>query len=274
MPLQLWRLGDEAMFFCPTVLGIQFGTHDPSGAPKNIVVPCLLHTVDQPNLPDVLIRNAPGAGLFIPRSSPKDVLPAYHVWAEKMKEERQISYGGDRPDGYGLNHLPRAVYDYSSHYKAVPNESFEHSLGGGPQGGSCGYRFQSLHEVWDWRNKARQLKQQRDPYERIPRTPLPDTEKKRSAKKDFRATPDGVEVLVAAYPITYWVVGGWTTSELADTDHCQQGPFLAVRKFDAGGAAYFKPWDYGYERTHLAAFSAVSVDQKREAMALHMRYGH
>uniref|UniRef100_A0A0G4FUF4 Uncharacterized protein n=1 Tax=Chromera velia CCMP2878 TaxID=1169474 RepID=A0A0G4FUF4_9ALVE len=66
---------------------------------------------------------------------------------------------GDRPDGYGLNHLPRAVYDRSLHYKAVPNESFEHSLEGGPQGGSCRYRFQSLQEVWDRRNKARQLKQ-------------------------------------------------------------------------------------------------------------------
>uniref|UniRef100_A0A0G4I0L7 Uncharacterized protein n=1 Tax=Chromera velia CCMP2878 TaxID=1169474 RepID=A0A0G4I0L7_9ALVE len=144
---------------------------------------------------------------------------------------------GDRPDGYGLNHLPRAVYNRSPHCKAVLNESFEHFLGGGPQGGSCGYRFQS-------------------------------------AKKDFRATPDGVEVPVAAYPITYWVMGGWTASELADTDHCQQGPFLAVRKFDAGGADHFKPWDYGFERTHLAAFSAIMVDQQREVMALHVRYGH
>uniref|UniRef100_A0A0G4FRF2 Uncharacterized protein n=1 Tax=Chromera velia CCMP2878 TaxID=1169474 RepID=A0A0G4FRF2_9ALVE len=211
MPLQSRGLGDEAVFSCPAVLGIQFGTHDPSGAPKNIVVPCFLDTVDQPNLrdylPDVLIRNAPGAGLFVPHSLPKDVLPAYR-------------------------------------------------------------------EVWDRRNKAQKLRQQRDPYERIPRTPLPDAEKKRSAKKDFRATPDGVEVPVAAFPITYWVVGGWTASELADTDHCQQGPFLVVRKFDAGGAAHFKPWDYGYERTHLAAFSAVMVDQKREVMALHARYGH
>uniref|UniRef100_A0A0G4HN31 Uncharacterized protein n=1 Tax=Chromera velia CCMP2878 TaxID=1169474 RepID=A0A0G4HN31_9ALVE len=76
------------------------------------------------------------------------------------------------------------MYDRSPHYKAVLNESFEHSLGGGPQGGSCGYRFQ--------------------------------------------------------------------------------------------GAAHFKPWDlvYGYERMHLAAFSAISVDQKREAMALHTCYGH
>uniref|UniRef100_A0A0G4F8L6 Uncharacterized protein n=1 Tax=Chromera velia CCMP2878 TaxID=1169474 RepID=A0A0G4F8L6_9ALVE len=65
---------------------------------------------------------------------------------------------GDRPDGYGLNHLPQAVYDRSPHYKAVPNESFEHSLGGGPQGGSCGYRFQSLQEVQDRWNKAQQLK--------------------------------------------------------------------------------------------------------------------
>uniref|UniRef100_A0A0G4HI35 Uncharacterized protein n=1 Tax=Chromera velia CCMP2878 TaxID=1169474 RepID=A0A0G4HI35_9ALVE len=53
-----------------------------------------------------------------------------------------------------------------------------------------------------------------------------------------------------------------------------EGPFLTVRKFDAGGAAHFKPWDYGYKRTYLAAFSAVLVDQKREAMALHARYGH
>uniref|UniRef100_A0A0G4FEV0 Uncharacterized protein n=1 Tax=Chromera velia CCMP2878 TaxID=1169474 RepID=A0A0G4FEV0_9ALVE len=317
IPLQSRGLGDEAAFFCPAVLGIWFGTHDPSDAPKNIVVPCLLHMVDQPNLPDVLICNTPGAGLFVPRSLPKDILPAYHVWAKKTKEERQISYGvrlsmdlmyqegvrqgipqvdvkvmdtpfkvgapdaciihkpwGDRPDGYGLNHLPRAVYDRSPHHKAVPNESFEHSLGGGPQGGSCGYRFQSLQEVWDRWNKARQLKQQRDPHKRIPRTPLPDVEKKRSAKKDFRAIPDGVEVPVAACPITYWVEGGWTALELADTDYCQQGPFLAVKKFNAGGAAHFKPWDYGYERTHLAAFSAVSVDQKHEAMALHARYRH
>uniref|UniRef100_A0A0G4HSF6 Uncharacterized protein n=1 Tax=Chromera velia CCMP2878 TaxID=1169474 RepID=A0A0G4HSF6_9ALVE len=305
MPLQSRGLGDEAVFFCPAVLGIRFGTHDPSGASKNIVIPCLLHTVDQPNLPDVLIRNAPGAGLFVPRSLPKAVLPAYRMWAEKTKEERQISHGvrlsidlnqmyqegvrqgipqvdvevmdtlfkveapevciihkpwGGKPDGYGLNHLPQAVYDRSLHHKAVPNESFEHFLGGGRQGGSCGYRFQSLQEVWDRRNKARQLKQQRDPHERISQTSLPDAEKKRSAKKDFRAIPDGVKVPVAAYPITYWVVGGWTASELADTDHCQQGPFLAVRKFDAGGASHFKPWNYGYERTHLAAFSAVSVD--------------
>uniref|UniRef100_A0A0G4FJP3 Uncharacterized protein n=1 Tax=Chromera velia CCMP2878 TaxID=1169474 RepID=A0A0G4FJP3_9ALVE len=118
------------------------------------------------------------------------------------------------------------------------------------------------------------MRQQRDPYERIPRTPLPDVLKKRSAKKDFRATSDGVKVPVAAYPITYWVVGGWTASELADTDHCQQGPFLAVRKFDAGGANHFKPWDYEFERTHLAAFSAVMVDQQREVMALHAHYGH
>uniref|UniRef100_A0A0G4HAN8 Uncharacterized protein n=1 Tax=Chromera velia CCMP2878 TaxID=1169474 RepID=A0A0G4HAN8_9ALVE len=93
MPLQSRELGDEAVFSCPTILGIRFGTHDPSGAPKNIVIPCLLHTVDQPNLPDVLIRNAPGTGLFVPRSSPKDVLPAYRVWVEKTKEERQISHG-------------------------------------------------------------------------------------------------------------------------------------------------------------------------------------
>uniref|UniRef100_A0A0G4HHT0 Uncharacterized protein n=1 Tax=Chromera velia CCMP2878 TaxID=1169474 RepID=A0A0G4HHT0_9ALVE len=93
MPLQSRGLGNEAVFFCPAVLGIRFGTHDPSGAPKNIVVPCLLYPVDQPNLLDVLIRNAPGAGLFVPRSSPKDVLPAYCVWAEKTKEERQISHG-------------------------------------------------------------------------------------------------------------------------------------------------------------------------------------
>uniref|UniRef100_A0A0G4FB91 Uncharacterized protein n=1 Tax=Chromera velia CCMP2878 TaxID=1169474 RepID=A0A0G4FB91_9ALVE len=189
MPLQSQGLGDEAVFFCPAVLGIRFGTHDPSGAPKNIVVPCLLHTV-----------------------SSSLILPTYGVWAKKTKEERQISHRvrlsmdlmyqegvrqgipqvdvevmdtpfkvgapetciihkrwGDRLDGYGLNHLPRAVYDRSPHHKAVPNESFEHSLGGGPQG-----------------------------------------ERKRSAKKDFRATPDGVEVPVAAYPITYWVVGGWT----------------------------------------------------------------
>uniref|UniRef100_A0A0G4FGU1 Uncharacterized protein n=1 Tax=Chromera velia CCMP2878 TaxID=1169474 RepID=A0A0G4FGU1_9ALVE len=135
--------------------------------------------------------------LFIPRSSPKDVLPAYRMWAEKTKEERQISHGvrlsmdlmyqegvrqgipqvdvevmdtpfkvkapeaciihkpwGERPDGYGLNHLPRAVYDRSPHYKAVLNESFEHFFGGGPQGGSCGYRFQLLEEVWDWQNKV------------------------------------------------------------------------------------------------------------------------
>uniref|UniRef100_A0A0G4GG39 Uncharacterized protein n=1 Tax=Chromera velia CCMP2878 TaxID=1169474 RepID=A0A0G4GG39_9ALVE len=222
MPLQSRGLGDKAVFFCPAVLGIRFGIHEPSGTPKNIVVPCLLHTVDQLNLPDVLIRNAPGAGLFVPRSSPKDVLPAYHVWAKKTKEEKQISHG----------------------------------------------------EVWDRQNKARQLKQQRDPHGRILQTPHPDAEKKRSAKKDFRVVPDGVEVRVAAYPITYWVMGGWIALELADTDHCQQGPFLAVRKFDAGGAAHFKPRDYGYERTHLAAFSAVSVDQKREAMALHVHYGH
>uniref|UniRef100_A0A0G4FX14 Uncharacterized protein n=1 Tax=Chromera velia CCMP2878 TaxID=1169474 RepID=A0A0G4FX14_9ALVE len=317
MPLQSWGLGDEAVFSCPAILGIRFGTHDPSGAPKNIVVPCLLHMVDQPNLSDVLIRNAPGAGLFVPRSSPKDVLPAYRMWTEKTKEERQISHRvrlsmdlmyqegvrqgipqvdvevmdtpfkvgapeaciihkpwGERPDGYGLNHLPRAVYDRSPHYKAVPNESFEHFLGGGPQGGSCRYRFQSLEEVWDRRNKVQRMRQQRDPYERIPRTLLPDVLKKRSAKKDFRATPDSVEVPVAAYPITYWVVGGWTASELADTDHCQQGPFLAVRKFDAGDADHFKLWDYGFEWTHLAAFSAVMVDQQREVMALHARYGH
>uniref|UniRef100_A0A0G4FBI6 Uncharacterized protein n=1 Tax=Chromera velia CCMP2878 TaxID=1169474 RepID=A0A0G4FBI6_9ALVE len=184
MLLQSWGLGDEAVFSCPAILGIWFGTHDPSGAPKNIVVPCVLHTVDQPNLSDVLIRNAPGVGLFIPRSSPKDVLPAYRMWAEKTKEERQISHGvrlsmdliyqegvrqgipqvdvevmntpfkvgapedciihklwRERPDGYGLNHLPRAVYDRSPHYKAVLNESFEHFLGGGPQGGLCGYWF-------------------------------------------------------------------------------------------------------------------------------------
>uniref|UniRef100_A0A0G4H2F6 Uncharacterized protein n=1 Tax=Chromera velia CCMP2878 TaxID=1169474 RepID=A0A0G4H2F6_9ALVE len=284
MPLQSRGLEDEAVFSCPAILGIRFGTHDPSGAPKNIVVPCLLHTVDQLNLPDVLIHHAPGVGLFVPRSSPKDVLPAYRVWAEKIKEERQISHRvrlsmdlmyqervrqgipqvdvevmdtpfkvgapeaciihkpwGDRPDGYGLNHLPRAVYDRSPHYKAVLNESFEHFLGGGPQGSSCGYWFQSLQEVWDRRNKVQRLRQQRDPYERIPRTPLPDAAKKRSARKDFRATPDGIEVPVAAYPITYWVVGRWTASELADTNHCQQGPFLAVRKFDVGGADHFKP---------------------------------
>uniref|UniRef100_A0A0G4IDT9 Uncharacterized protein n=1 Tax=Chromera velia CCMP2878 TaxID=1169474 RepID=A0A0G4IDT9_9ALVE len=245
MPLQSRGLGDEAVFFCPAVLGIRFATHDPSGASKNIVIPCLLHTVDQPNLSDVLICNAPSAGLFVPRSSPKDVLPTYCAWAERTKEERQILYGvdvevmdtsfkvgapeayiihklwEDRPDGYGLNHLPRAVYDRSPHHKAVPNESFQHFLRGGPQGGSSGYWFQSLQEVWDRQNKARQLKQQKDPHERIPRTPLPDAEKKRLAKKDFRATSDGIEVSVAAYPITYWVVGGWTASELADTDHCQ-----------------------------------------------------
>uniref|UniRef100_A0A0G4I0P3 Uncharacterized protein n=1 Tax=Chromera velia CCMP2878 TaxID=1169474 RepID=A0A0G4I0P3_9ALVE len=79
MPLQSWGLGDEAVFSCPTILGIRFGTHDPSGAPKNIVIPCFLHTVDQSNLPDVLICNAPGAGLFVPRSSPKDVCPTYRV---------------------------------------------------------------------------------------------------------------------------------------------------------------------------------------------------
>uniref|UniRef100_A0A0G4I9R5 Uncharacterized protein n=1 Tax=Chromera velia CCMP2878 TaxID=1169474 RepID=A0A0G4I9R5_9ALVE len=88
MPLQSRGLGDEAVFSCPAVLGIRFGIHDPSGAPKNIVVPCFLHIVDQPNLPDVLIRNAPGAGLFVPRSATKDVLPAYRVWAERTKEER------------------------------------------------------------------------------------------------------------------------------------------------------------------------------------------
>uniref|UniRef100_A0A0G4FVJ5 Uncharacterized protein n=1 Tax=Chromera velia CCMP2878 TaxID=1169474 RepID=A0A0G4FVJ5_9ALVE len=55
MPLQSRGLGDEAVFSCPAILGIRFGTHDPSSAPKNIVVPCLLHTVDQPNLPDMLI---------------------------------------------------------------------------------------------------------------------------------------------------------------------------------------------------------------------------
>uniref|UniRef100_A0A0G4GUV2 Uncharacterized protein n=1 Tax=Chromera velia CCMP2878 TaxID=1169474 RepID=A0A0G4GUV2_9ALVE len=93
MPLQSQGLGDEAVFFCAAVLGIRFRTHNPSRAPKNIVVPCLLHTVNQPNLPDVLIRNAPDAGLFVPRSSPKDVLLAYHAWIEKTKEERQISYG-------------------------------------------------------------------------------------------------------------------------------------------------------------------------------------
>uniref|UniRef100_A0A0G4HIE4 Uncharacterized protein n=1 Tax=Chromera velia CCMP2878 TaxID=1169474 RepID=A0A0G4HIE4_9ALVE len=128
---------------------------------------------------------------------------------------------GDRLDGYGLNHLPQAVYDRSSHYKAVPNESFEHFLRDGPQGGLCGYQFQSLQEVWDRRNKVQRLRQQKDPYKRIPRTPLPDAAKKRSAKKDFRATPNGVKVPVAAYLITYWVVGGWTALELADTDHCQ-----------------------------------------------------
>uniref|UniRef100_A0A0G4IDV6 Uncharacterized protein n=1 Tax=Chromera velia CCMP2878 TaxID=1169474 RepID=A0A0G4IDV6_9ALVE len=79
MPLQSWGLGDKAVFSCPTVLGIRFGTHDPSGAPKNIVVPCLLNMVDQPNLPNVLIRNIPGAGLFVPRSAMKDILPAYHA---------------------------------------------------------------------------------------------------------------------------------------------------------------------------------------------------
>uniref|UniRef100_A0A0G4G8W4 Uncharacterized protein n=1 Tax=Chromera velia CCMP2878 TaxID=1169474 RepID=A0A0G4G8W4_9ALVE len=57
-------------------------------------------------------------------------------------------------------------------------------------------------------------------------------------------------------------------------DYCQQGPFLSVRKFNNGGAAHFKPWDYGYELTHLTAFSVMWVDQKREAMALHTRYGH
>uniref|UniRef100_A0A0G4H929 Uncharacterized protein n=1 Tax=Chromera velia CCMP2878 TaxID=1169474 RepID=A0A0G4H929_9ALVE len=110
-------------------------------------------------------------------------------------------------------------------------------------GGSCGYQFQSLQEVWDLvqRNKVRQLRQQVDPYERIPKHPLPEEEKKRSAKKDFRATPDSIKVPVAAYPITYWVVGGWTAAELADTDYCQQGPFLSVRKFDNRGAAHFKP---------------------------------
>uniref|UniRef100_A0A0G4EZG0 Uncharacterized protein n=1 Tax=Chromera velia CCMP2878 TaxID=1169474 RepID=A0A0G4EZG0_9ALVE len=148
MPLQSRGLGDEAVFSCPAVLGIRFGFHDPSGVPKNIVVPCLLHTVDQPNLTDVLVCNAPGAGLFVPRSSTKDILPAYHTWTERTKEEKQISHGvrlsmdlmyqegvrqripqvdvevmdtpfkvgtpkaciihklwGDRPDGYGLNHL-------------------------------------------------------------------------------------------------------------------------------------------------------------------------
>uniref|UniRef100_A0A0G4GSL3 Uncharacterized protein n=1 Tax=Chromera velia CCMP2878 TaxID=1169474 RepID=A0A0G4GSL3_9ALVE len=69
--------------------------------------------------------------------------------------------------------------------------------------------------------EVHRLKQQKDPYERIFRTYLPNAEKKRSAKKDFRAIPDSVEIPVAAYPITYWVVGGWTASELADTDHCQ-----------------------------------------------------
>uniref|UniRef100_A0A0G4G185 Uncharacterized protein n=1 Tax=Chromera velia CCMP2878 TaxID=1169474 RepID=A0A0G4G185_9ALVE len=235
MPLQSWGLGNEVVFSCPAVLGIWFGTHDPSGAPKNIVVPCSLHTVDQPNLPDVLICNARGAGLFIPRLATKDVLPAYRAWAKRTKEERQISHG------YDIFWQPW---------------------------------FQSLQEDWDRRNKVRQLRQQVDPYERIPKHPLPEEEKKRSAKKDFRAISDGIEVPVAAYPITYWVVGRWTATELADTDYCQQGPFLSVRKFDNGGAAHFKPWDYGYERTHLTAFSVVRVDQKREAMALHTRYGH
>uniref|UniRef100_A0A0G4G729 Uncharacterized protein n=1 Tax=Chromera velia CCMP2878 TaxID=1169474 RepID=A0A0G4G729_9ALVE len=46
MPLQSRGLGDEAVFCCPAMLSIRFGTHDPSGAPKNIVVPCLLHMVD------------------------------------------------------------------------------------------------------------------------------------------------------------------------------------------------------------------------------------
>uniref|UniRef100_A0A0G4IA42 Uncharacterized protein n=1 Tax=Chromera velia CCMP2878 TaxID=1169474 RepID=A0A0G4IA42_9ALVE len=93
MPFQSQGLGDEAVFSCPAVFSIRFGIHDPSGAPKNIVVPCLLHMVDQPNLPDVLIHNAPSAGLFVPRSSTKDVLPAYRAWAERTKEERQISHG-------------------------------------------------------------------------------------------------------------------------------------------------------------------------------------
>uniref|UniRef100_A0A0G4EZ02 Uncharacterized protein n=1 Tax=Chromera velia CCMP2878 TaxID=1169474 RepID=A0A0G4EZ02_9ALVE len=246
MPLQSQGLGDEAVFSCSAVLSIRFGTHDPSSAPKNIVVPCLLHTVDQPNLSDVLICNAPGAGLFVPCSSPKDVLPAYRVWAEKTKEERQISHGV---------RLSMDLMYQEGVRQGIPQVDVE---------------------VMDtpFKNKVQKLRQQRDPYERIPRTLLPDAEKKRSAKKDFRATPDGVEVPVAAYPITYWIVGGWTALELADTDHCQQGPFLAVRKFDTGGAAHFKPWDYGYERTHLAAFSAVMVDQKHEVMELHMCYGH
>uniref|UniRef100_A0A0G4FR83 Uncharacterized protein n=1 Tax=Chromera velia CCMP2878 TaxID=1169474 RepID=A0A0G4FR83_9ALVE len=252
MPLQSRGLGDEAVFFCPAVLGIRFGTHDPSGAPKKIVVPCLLHTVDQPNLPDVLIRNALGVGLFVPRSSPKDILPAYRVWAEKTKEERQISYGV---------RLSMDLMYQEGVRQGIPQVDVE-------------VMDTPFKEVWDRRNKAQKLRQQRNPYERIPQTPLPDAKKKRSAKKDFRATPDGVEVPVAAYPITYWVVGGWTASELADTDHCQQGPFLAVRKFDTGGAAHFKPWDYRYERTHLAAFSAVMVDQKCKVMALHARYEH
>uniref|UniRef100_A0A0G4H8P5 Uncharacterized protein n=1 Tax=Chromera velia CCMP2878 TaxID=1169474 RepID=A0A0G4H8P5_9ALVE len=188
MPLQSRGLGDQAVFSCPAILGIRFGTHDPSGAPKNIVVPCLLHTVDQPNLPDVLIRNAPGAGLFVPRSSPKDVLPAYRVWAEKTKEERQIS------------HRVRLSMDLI--------------------------------------------------YQEGVRQGIPQVD---------------VEVMDTPFK---------TASELADTDQCQQGPFLAVRKFDAGGADHFKPWDYGFERTHLAAFSAIMVDQQREVMALHARYRH
>uniref|UniRef100_A0A0G4FQ42 Uncharacterized protein n=1 Tax=Chromera velia CCMP2878 TaxID=1169474 RepID=A0A0G4FQ42_9ALVE len=93
MPLQSWGLGDKAVFSCPAVLGISFGMHEPSGAPKNIVVPCLRHTVDQRNLPNVLICNAPGAGLFVPRLSPKEILSAYRVWAEKTREERQLSHG-------------------------------------------------------------------------------------------------------------------------------------------------------------------------------------
>uniref|UniRef100_A0A0K6SA41 Uncharacterized protein n=2 Tax=Chromera velia CCMP2878 TaxID=1169474 RepID=A0A0K6SA41_9ALVE len=239
MPLQSWGLGDEAVFFCPAVLGIRFGTHNPSSTPKNIVVPCLLHMVNQLNLLDVLICNAPGAGLFVPRSSPKDVLPAYRMWAEKTKEERQISY---------TVRLSMDLMYQEGVRQGIPQVDIEVMdtplKVGAPE--AC-----IIHKPWGDR---------------------PDG--KRSAKKDFRATPDGVEVPVAAYPITYWVVGGWTALELADTDHCQQGRFLAVRKFDAGGATHFKPWDYGYERTHLAAFSAVLVDQKREAMALHAHYGH
>uniref|UniRef100_A0A0G4IA25 Uncharacterized protein n=1 Tax=Chromera velia CCMP2878 TaxID=1169474 RepID=A0A0G4IA25_9ALVE len=119
------------------------------------------------------------------------------------------------------------------------------SLGGVPKVVLAGIGFSRCRRCGTGRircgTRAWQLKQQRDPYKRISKHLLPQEEKKRSAKKDFRAIPDGIEVLVAAYPITYWVMGGWTASELADTDHCQQGPFLSVRKFDSGGATHFKP---------------------------------